>query len=152
MIHQEIDDRYGGLSQAEINEAERLIDPEGVQKQQSINKKSHWRDVKKVIEASDVVVYVLDARDPFGTRNADVEELIQEGKKKVVYALNKVDLVPAENALAWQARFKAEKLMCLPFQANLANLTILNNKQQDEEKVKTDNGSEKMMSVLFKYA
>jgi len=46
------------------------MDPEGVQAQKlnTVSKKGNWREVKKAIEASDVVVQVLDARDPEGTR------------------------------------------------------------------------------------
>jgi ribosome biogenesis GTPase A len=45
-----------------------LIDPESELRQANINKKSHWRDVRKVIANSEVVLYVLDARDPEGSR------------------------------------------------------------------------------------
>ena len=34
------------------------------------------RELKKVIEASDIILEILDARDPLGCRNKDIEALI----------------------------------------------------------------------------
>lgn len=43
-----------------------------------------------MIEASDVVLEVLDARDPLGCRCPQVEEaIVQGGQKKLVLVLNK---------------------------------------------------------------
>lgn len=60
-------------------------------------------ELKKVIEASDVILEVLDARDPLGCRCPQVEETILnlEGKKKLILVLNKIDLVPKDNVEKW---------------------------------------------------
>jgi nuclear GTP-binding protein len=49
-----------------------------------------------VLDSSDVVIHVLDARDPMGTRCKPVVEYLRKEKahKHLVYVLNKVDLVP----------------------------------------------------------
>ena len=109
VLHNEEDeaDKYGGLTQEELKEAEKLIDPESELRQANINKKSHWRDVKKVIEKSEVIIYVLDARDPEGTRCEEAESIIKEQGKKIVFVINKKDLVPEDNIKAWQQKFKA---------------------------------------------
>ena len=72
----EEDTGKGQLSKEEIEAAEAYLDPEGTERARlaTVSKKSAQREVKKVIELSDVVVHVLDARDPEGTRSADVEE------------------------------------------------------------------------------
>lgn len=46
----------------------------------------------QVIEASDVIVEVLDARDPLGCRCPQLEETVlkHEGKKKLLFILNKI--------------------------------------------------------------
>lgn len=90
---------------------------------------------------------MLDARDPMGTLNLEVDELIHSNAKKLIYVLNKTDLVPPENVKAWIAKFKKEKSLCLPFQANL---TVFN-KSENADEIQTKNGSEKLMAVLFKY-
>lgn len=37
------------------------------------SRKAFYRELKKVIEAADVVIEVLDARDPMGCRSEDIE-------------------------------------------------------------------------------
>jgi nuclear GTP-binding protein len=49
----------------------------------------------KIVEVSDVVIEVIDARDPLGCRNEDMEMLVKDDpKKKLIIVVNKVDLVP----------------------------------------------------------
>jgi len=49
--------------------------------------------VRDIIRISDIVLEVLDARFVEETRNVEFEELIKEKGKKIIYVLNKVDLV-----------------------------------------------------------
>ncbi|KAJ5587668.1 Nuclear GTP-binding protein NUG1 [Penicillium hispanicum] len=59
---------------------------------------------KSVTEAADVVLYVLDARDPEGTRSKEVEREIMAadaGSKRLILILNKIDLVPPPVLKAW---------------------------------------------------
>ncbi|GAA6054380.1 hypothetical protein JCM3770_002228 [Rhodotorula araucariae] len=62
-----------------------------------------WSELYKVIDSSDVILHVLDARDPLGTRCDSVEAYLAKEKKgkKIVYVLNKVDLVPGWVAARW---------------------------------------------------
>lgn len=55
-----------------------------------------WNELYKVIDSSDVVIHVLDARDPLGTRCKSVEEYMRKETphKHLMYVLNKCDLVP----------------------------------------------------------
>lgn len=52
--------------------------------------------VKHLLQISDVVLEVLDARFIEDTRNAEMEALVKEYNKKLVYVINKVDLATAE--------------------------------------------------------
>jgi nuclear GTP-binding protein len=59
---------------------------------------------KQVAAAADVILYVLDARDPQGTRSKDVEREImaaEAGSKRLILILNKIDLVPPPILKAW---------------------------------------------------
>ena len=62
-----------------------------------------WGELYKVIDSSDLLLHVLDARDPIGTRCDSVEAYLAKEKrgKKIVYILNKVDLVPGWVAARW---------------------------------------------------
>ena len=48
--------------------------------------------LEKVIEISDIILEILDARFPKEMQNKDVERLIKNKSKKVIYVLNKSDL------------------------------------------------------------
>ncbi|CAL8380010.1 unnamed protein product [Boreogadus saida] len=67
------------------------------------SRKAYFREFKKVVEASDVILEVLDARDPLGCRCPQVEQaVIQSGtNKKIVLVLNKIDLVSKEIVEKW---------------------------------------------------
>ncbi|NXL32178.1 GNL3 protein, partial [Glaucidium brasilianum] len=74
------------------------------------SKKSFCRELRKVIEASDVVLEVLDARDPMGCRCPQLEQAVtcSGGDKKLLLVLNKIDLVPKENLEKWLNYLKKE--------------------------------------------
>lgn len=64
---------------------------------------------KQVLDAADVVLYVLDARDPEGTRSREVERQIMSaegGSKRLILVLNKIDLVPPPVLKAWLAHLR----------------------------------------------
>lgn len=55
-----------------------------------------WNELYKVIDSSDVIIHVLDARDPISTRCRSVEKYLREEAphKHLIFVLNKCDLVP----------------------------------------------------------
>lgn len=61
-----------------------------------------YNELYKVIDSSDVVIHVLDARDPLGTRCRNIEKYIKEeaAHKHLVFVLNKCDLVPTGVAVS----------------------------------------------------
>jgi len=71
------------------------------------NNKKQFTNIKNLVERCDVVVEVLDARDPASCRNLEFEELVVKQGKKLVLLLNKVDLVPFETACGWQKLLNA---------------------------------------------
>lgn len=59
------------------------------------SRKAYDKIFKTVVDASDVILYVLDARDPEGTRSRKVEQaVLQSQGKRLILILNKIDLVP----------------------------------------------------------
>lgn len=62
-----------------------------------------WNELYKVIDSSDVILYVVDARDPMGTRSAFIEEYMRKEKKykHFILVLNKCDLVPLWATARW---------------------------------------------------
>ncbi|NWX54053.1 GNL3 protein, partial [Promerops cafer] len=74
------------------------------------SKKSFCRELTKVLEASDVVLEVLDARDPMGCRCPQLEQAVtcSGGNKKLLLVLNKIDLVPKDNIEKWLNYLKKE--------------------------------------------
>ncbi|EJD40823.1 P-loop containing nucleoside triphosphate hydrolase protein [Auricularia subglabra TFB-10046 SS5] len=83
----------------------------------SARRRQFVRTLHRVVDASDVVLLVLDARDPPGSRSRLVEEEVRRRDKKLVFILNKIDLVPRENAEAWLAYLRHEAAT-LPFRAS----------------------------------
>ncbi|XP_043257189.1 nucleolar GTP-binding protein 2 [Colletes gigas] len=69
-----------------------------------------WNELYKVIDSSDVVLQVLDARDPLGTRSPPIEKYLKTEKthKHLIFILNKVDLVPTWVTQRWVAILSAE--------------------------------------------
>ncbi len=55
-----------------------------------------YSELYKVIDSSDVLIHVLDARDPLGTRCRNVEKYVSKeaSHKHIIFLINKCDLVP----------------------------------------------------------
>ncbi|NXK91547.1 NOG2 protein, partial [Formicarius rufipectus] len=81
-----------------------------------------WGELYKVIDSSDVVVQVLDARDPMGTRSPHVESYLKKEKhwKHLIFVLNKCDLIPTWATKRWVAVLSQE-YPTLAFHASLTN-------------------------------
>lgn len=74
------------------------------------SKRTYYREFKKVVDTADVIMEVLDARDPLGCRCPDIEKAILSSNpnKKIVLLMNKIDLVPREVVQKWLAYFRKE--------------------------------------------
>ncbi|MEM3074921.1 MAG: GTPase [Candidatus Pacearchaeota archaeon] len=57
----------------------------------------YWKVLEKIIDESDIVLEVLDARMPHLSRNEELENLIKKKGKHLVFILNKSDLTSKEN-------------------------------------------------------
>ena len=60
-----------------------------------ISRKAYNKEFKKVVEQADVILYILDARDPDSTRSKEIEQMIREspnGEKQLILILNKIGI------------------------------------------------------------
>jgi hypothetical protein len=64
--------------------------------QQSLGREPHWDLVKRIITESDLILEVLDARLVELSRNEEVERLIKEVGRPMIFVINKSDLVSIE--------------------------------------------------------
>ena len=53
--------------------------------------------LEQVIEISDIVLEILDARFPKEMQNKEIEKLVKDKGKKIIYVLNKSDLTQKQN-------------------------------------------------------
>ncbi|KAI9890114.1 MAG: hypothetical protein M1814_004513 [Vezdaea aestivalis] len=75
------------------------------------SRKAFDKVFKQVVDQADVVLYVLDARDPNGTRSREVERSILQAdneRKRLVLVLNKIDLVPPHVLKGWLGHLRNE--------------------------------------------
>lgn len=92
-------------------------DVEENSKSSSSKFKSYYKEFKKVVEAADVILEVLDARDPMGCRCPQVEQLVVSSGKRLVLVLNKIDLIPKNNLDEW-LKYLQQELPTVAFKAS----------------------------------
>lgn len=97
----EYDAKHGTVSAAAVPADDGMRTEAASHGQQS--RRAYLRSLKKVIDSSDVILQVLDARDPLGTRIHPAIEsgILSHFDKRMVLVLNKIDLVPKTNVSDW---------------------------------------------------
>jgi len=93
--------------------------------------KAYYREFKKVVDTAEIVLEVLDARDPLGSRCKEVEQaVVMAGGKRLVLVLNKADLVPRENLQAW-VKYLRNEYPTIAFKASTQNTSRLGQAKVD---------------------
>lgn len=103
--------------------------------------KSYYKEFKMVVDAADVVLEVLDARDPLGSRCPQVEQLVVSSGKRLVLVLNKIDLIPKANLDEW-LKYLRQELPTVAFKAS----TQTQNDNLSQSKVAAIHISESLQS------
>ena len=92
-----------------------------------------WRQLWRVLERSNAVCQIVDARNPLFFRSPDLEQYISELGKKFVVVLNKADLVDKDTRLKWAEYFAGEHLEVVWFSATTEQELIDEGLQKDSE-------------------
>ena len=81
-----------------------------------------WRQLWRVIERSDLVVQIVDARNPLLFRSEDLEKYVKhvDPRKENLLLVNKADMLTLEQRQAWADYFEAAGISYKFFSAHLA--------------------------------
>ncbi|KAF2273187.1 P-loop containing nucleoside triphosphate hydrolase protein [Westerdykella ornata] len=101
-----------------------------------------WRQLWRVIERSDLVVQIVDARNPLLFRSEDLEKYVKEvdPKKNNLLLVNKADMMTLEQRQAWADYFVSAGINFKFFSAELAK--EMNEARQLEEESEEDSDSD----------
>ncbi|KAJ8124024.1 hypothetical protein ONZ43_g159 [Nemania bipapillata] len=81
-----------------------------------------WRQLWRVIERSDLIVQIVDARNPLMFRSEDLENYVKDvdPSKKNLLLVNKADMMTTTQRKAWSKYFKEKHVSYRFFSASLA--------------------------------
>ncbi|TPX37708.1 hypothetical protein SmJEL517_g00537 [Synchytrium microbalum] len=81
-----------------------------------------WRQLWRVIERSDLVVQIVDARNPLFFRSTDLEKYVKEGDPRRINLLlvNKADMLTESQRLQWADYFQSHNIRHAFFSAALS--------------------------------
>lgn len=92
-----------------------------------------WRQLWRVIERSDLVVQIVDARNPLMFRSEDLEQYVKavDPKKENLLLINKADMMTYKQRRAWANYLKGANIAYRFFSAQLAKES--NEAREEEE-------------------
>ncbi|KAJ3072611.1 hypothetical protein HDU98_003242 [Podochytrium sp. JEL0797] len=93
-----------------------------------------WRQLWRVLERSDLIVQIVDARNPTLFRSSDLESYVREvdPRKGNLLLINKADMLTVRQREAWAAYFKKEKVEYVFFSAALARRRLEEEAEAEE--------------------
>ncbi|KAL8890949.1 MAG: hypothetical protein Q9215_001950 [Flavoplaca cf. flavocitrina] len=94
-----------------------------------------WRQLWRVIERSDLVVQIVDARDPLLFRSEDLEKYVKEvdSQKNNLLLVNKADMMTLRQREAWADYFEKNGINYKFFSASLAKARNEKMDAEDED-------------------
>ncbi|PWY70243.1 P-loop containing nucleoside triphosphate hydrolase protein [Aspergillus heteromorphus CBS 117.55] len=95
-----------------------------------------WRQLWRVIERSDLVVQIVDARNPLLFRSEDLEAYVKEisPKKRNLLLVNKADMLTDKQRAMWADYFERHNIEFRFFSAHLAKEHNERLMQEEEER------------------
>ena len=104
-----------------------------------------------VLSSADILLYVLDARDPLSTRSIPTERQIvayEGGSKTLILILNKIDLVPPKVLKSWHTYLnRYHPTLLLRASKPASNAKVYNHKELTQERT-----SRALLNVLKRHA
>ena len=103
-----------------------------------------WRQLWRVIERSDLVVQIVDARNPLLFRTEDLERYVHEvdPQKRNLLLVNKADLMTLEQRQKWADWFEEQGIRFAFYSARLAK-EAQETSRGDEEEVESEISEER---------
>lgn len=89
-----------------------------------------WRQLWRVNERSDLIVQIVDARNPLLFRSEDLEDYVSNMEKKNMLLINKSDMLTLKQRKMWAKYLKENKIEYRFFSAELANEALENASQE----------------------
>lgn len=137
------------------------VEFKGITRNRENSDRAFYKELVKVVEASDVILEVLDARDPLGTRCVDMEKMVMKSghDKHLVLLLNKIDLVPREAVEKW-LKYLREEFPAVAFKCNTQEQRSNLGWKSSSKPAKTSNllqtsdclGAETLIKLLKNYS
>ncbi|KAJ3436553.1 large subunit gtpase 1 [Anaeramoeba flamelloides] len=100
-----------------------------------------WRQLWRVLERSDIIVQILDARNPRLFRNRDLEKYVKDLSKDKfnVLLMNKSDLLSPNYLKAWANYFKRHEVEVIFFSAKKeTDKEIYEKREKEKEKIENE--------------
>lgn len=103
-----------------------------------------WRQLWRVIERSDLVVQIVDARNPLLFRSEDLERYVKDvnPRKENLLLVNKADMLTLEQRQTWADYFQAAGISYKFFSASLAKELNEIRDLEDEEESESDDAED----------
>ncbi|XP_078375382.1 large subunit GTPase 1 homolog isoform X5 [Oculina patagonica] len=103
-----------------------------------------WRQLWRVIERSDVVVQIVDARNPLLFRCEDLETYVSDidPKKCNLLLINKADFLSPEQRYSWARYFRSIGLPVAFWSAQQENERLVRLRAMDDEEIPKAKGEE----------
>ncbi|KFX97265.1 hypothetical protein V490_02882 [Pseudogymnoascus sp. VKM F-3557] len=104
-----------------------------------------WRQLWRVIERSDLIVQIVDARNPLLFRSIDLERYVKDvdPKKENLLLVNKADMMTLAQRQAWADHFESKKIAYKFFSAHLAKeINEARLEEEDQSESESDDEEE----------
>ncbi|KAI9355901.1 P-loop containing nucleoside triphosphate hydrolase protein [Zopfochytrium polystomum] len=109
-----------------------------------------WRQLWRVIERSDLVVQIVDARNPLLFRSVDLETYVHQvdQRKKNLLLINKADMLTRNQRIAWANYFDSQGIRYTFFSAALERQRLAEEEQAEKAAKEREAEEEDRVKVL----